>query len=63
MKAEMFEDGVIKIIPESGVEAYALRKWSESALIQAVDLQRMEDGYWRGSSLLIDANWPRGEEQ
>lgn len=41
MKAEMSEDGVITIRPESSVEAYALRAWGdkyESAMRSGGDL-------------------------
>lgn len=58
MKTEMSEDGVITIRPESSVEAYALRRWVDSALINVDDAQRCENSYWKGSRLAINAELP-----
>lgn len=57
MKATMNEDGMITISAESSLEAYALRKWTESAQINIVDVARAETGYWRDSKLMVDASW------
>jgi len=57
MKAEMSEDGVITIRPESSIEAYALDQWSMSAMVRQDDLQRMEAYHWRGSFIIVDTNY------
>lgn len=62
MKAEMDQNGVIIIKPESGAEAFALKSWSESASVDIQDYKRAEESYLRGSKLLIDANFPWLEE-
>lgn len=55
MKATMSQDGVITLEPETGVEAYALRKWSgtNSIVLMPKDLMWNEDTYWRGSGLIV----------
>ena len=57
MKTEMSEDGVITIRPESSVEAYALRKFVEGAMVNFDDSMRAENCYWRGSKICVNANW------
>jgi len=57
MKAEMSEDGVITIRPESSVEAYALRKWSDSAFIKVDDQMRMLDCHLDPRKILVEASW------
>lgn len=59
MKAEMSEDGVITIRPESALEAYALRQWSDKAFIAAEDVMRAESGKWKSSAIKVAANWPQ----
>jgi hypothetical protein len=54
MKAEMDESGVITIKAESGLEAYALDKWSQSSIIFGKHLQYAENSLIRGSRLIID---------
>lgn len=58
MIATMDERGVITLQAETGVEAFALRKWAEHALIPVDDLARREGCYWRGSQLLVAAGVP-----
>ncbi len=61
MKADMNEDGVITIRPESSVEAYALRRWNDRYNWQSpVDVQK-QVGYQ--SLLLINAEWPQDREE
>lgn len=57
MKAEMSEDGVITIRPESSVEAYALRRWSDRYSWQSPDDSAKMVGYQ--STIKIDASWPQ----
>lgn len=56
MKAEMSEDGVITIRPESSVEAYALRHWSDKASF-AVETEDGVQGRIDSRYLLINADW------
>jgi len=49
----MSKQGDIVIVPETEIEAYALRKWREENKIAVSDLARAENHYWRGSTLLI----------
>lgn len=58
MRAEMSENGVITIRPESSVEAYALRKWNDSAFIKVDDQMRMLDCHLDPRKILVEANWP-----
>lgn len=57
MKAEMSEDGVITIRPESSVEAYALRKWNDSAFIKVDDRMRALNYHLDPRKILVDAKW------
>lgn len=57
MKAEMSEDGVITIRPESSVEAYALREWVGGSLVEIADLPRNEAAHWRASRIKVDSSW------
>lgn len=57
MKAEMSEDGVITIRPESSVEAYALRKWNDSAFIKVDDQMRALNCHLDPRKILVDTNW------
>lgn len=57
MKTEMSEDGVITIRPESSVEAYALKRWSDRYNWQSPDDAAKMVGYQ--SHLLINAQWPQ----
>ena len=59
MKAEMSEGGVITIRPESPVEAYALRQWSDKAFVAGEDVMRAEGGKWKSSALIVAASWPQ----
>jgi hypothetical protein len=54
MKAELDKNGVMRIIPETGTEAYALKQWSNSAWVSCKDVKLSEDGHWRGSMLIAD---------
>lgn len=53
MRANMDENGVITLQAESSVEAYALGKWRDHALVEVNDAARRENCYWRGSQLLV----------
>ncbi len=54
MKVEMDRRGVITIVPETSVEAYALRQWSRTARVEQQDLQTIETHHYRGSQLKIE---------
>jgi len=60
MKAELNESGVLTVTPETPTEAYAMKQWINYNYIAMRDEQRMENGCWRGSSLIVkgacDAN-------
>lgn len=58
MKLEMSEFGVIRIVPETSLEAYALKKWSTETWISHKDETRLESGHWRGSKLIIVLETP-----
>lgn len=58
MKATMNQLGDIVIVPETEIEAYALRKWREENLIAGSDIAKAEDYCWRGSTLLIADHVP-----
>lgn len=56
MKTEMSEGGVITIRPESAMEAYALKFWSDNYRV----IQSPEQHVGRARSMLtVDANWPQ----
>lgn len=61
MKAEMSEDGVITIRPESSVEAYALRKWMETAFISVDDPMRDLRNHIDPRRICVNADWLPGE--
>lgn len=54
----MDANGVITLSPESSVEAFALRHWTDIALVQQEDPKRREQCHWRGSRLIVSANIP-----
>lgn len=58
MKAEMSEDGVITIRPESSVEAYALRRWMEVAYISVEDPLRDIRNHVDPRLISVNASWP-----
>lgn len=53
MKAELNENGVMIIAPETPTEAYAVKQWASHAWTIQDDLMRLENGHWRGTSLII----------
>lgn len=53
MRAEMTDEGVITLFPESAFEAFALKHWKEQSTVKVEDLQRCESTYWLGSKLRI----------
>lgn len=57
MKAEMSEDGVITIRPETGLEAYALKRWNEN---YHPEISGQQIGIT--SLLLVDVSIPTEEE-
>lgn len=54
MKAEMDDDGVITLTPESSIEVYALKAWYKTARVEQQDLYRIENHHWRGSRLKVN---------
>lgn len=54
MKAEMDRNGVITLVPETSVEAYALKQWYKTARVEQQDLRTIETHHYRGSHLKID---------
>lgn len=54
MKATLTEHGVLIVRAESSLEAYALRRWSGEASLNANDLLYCEVSFIRGSKILID---------
>lgn len=58
MKATMRNDGVIVISAESGVEAFALKKWMELSEIRVDDAQRSLTVHVNPTYLIVDANNP-----
>jgi len=57
MKAEMSEDGVITVKPESSIEAYALRKWMEVAYISVEDPLRNIRNHIDPRLFSVNAEW------
>lgn len=57
MIATMDENGVLTIKPETPVEAFALKTWSDS-----YDFTQEAQRVGRKSILLIDANLPKATE-
>lgn len=55
MKASIDANGVITLQAETSVESYALKKWSDHALVEVIDVARRENCYWRGSQLVVIA--------
>lgn len=59
MKAEIDHKGTLKLSPESSMEAYAMKQWSEKYKVVA-DPEFSEIS---SSVLLLDMNWPRPPEE
>lgn len=59
MKAEMLPGGIIKLIPESHIEAYALKAWREEASMTLQDKGGSVHGVIDSAMLII---WTRFEE-
>lgn len=55
MKVEMGETGMLTLSAETSVEAFALKKWCEAALVAQEDVMRGEACHWRGSMLMVRA--------
>lgn len=53
MKAELDENGVLSIIPETPTEQYALKKWSTDAMVLMRDDRLHENQFIRGSMILV----------
>ena len=53
MIATMNMHGVIELSPETEIEAFALKRWSEISAVPQDDPMRMETFKWRSSSLVI----------
>lgn len=67
MKAEMTADGIIKLLPETGAEAFALRHWTDANEIPA-DCLAPSDGkrygsVWRGSGLIVQTYLDPNEQE
>lgn len=58
MKADLNENGVMTLRPETPTEAYALKHWTEAAWLVREDPTRIEGGHWRGSMLIVDTTVP-----
>ena len=58
MKADLDENGVMRITPETPMEAFALKHWANAAWVMMDDIVRMEQGHWRGSMLLTEPMKP-----
>lgn len=54
MKAEMTSCGQIVLHPETGIEAFALMRWTERAVVVQEDVKRAEHHHYRGGSLVVD---------
>jgi hypothetical protein len=61
MKAELNENGVMNVTPETPTEVYALKQWSMAAWVMMNDIDRMENGHWRGSMLITNTTVPNVE--
>lgn len=61
MIANMNANGIITLKAETQLEAYALRKWAESAYVGQSNIKTCEPGHWRSSALMVDASAP-GEQ-
>lgn len=55
MKAIMDAAGVITLSPESSIEAFALRRWVDAAIIPVNDVMRCESHHWRSTYLIVNA--------
>ena len=58
MKATMDANGMITLKAESSLEAYALKKWMDSAWICQEDIKRARTGHWSSGHLCVDARNP-----
>lgn len=54
MKVTMSENGLLTVSAETSTEAWALRKWSEQAIVMRGDDQLNEKCFARGSFFYID---------
>lgn len=53
MRAEMNENGVITLSPETSAEAFALSQWASIAVMPVSLSMQNEDAIIRGSMLMI----------
>jgi hypothetical protein len=53
VKAEMNEFGQITLTPETSVEAFALKKFVDAALLNMSHEAMREECFWRGSYLTV----------
>lgn len=58
MKVSIDVRGLMTVTAETPTEAWALKNWSDQALIKVDDTMRMLKTHWRGNMLLIDAGEP-----
>lgn len=53
MKAELDENGVLSIVPETPTEQYALMKWQIDATVHMRDDKLHENEFVRGSMIIV----------
>lgn len=53
MRVEMSSDGMLTIVPENSVEAFALKHWAQENWVEQRDITRGAQGHWRSSGLMI----------
>ena len=58
MKAELNENGVLTVTPETPTEAYAINHWVNEAWVPQGDLMRNESGHIRGSKIIVNGLVP-----
>lgn len=54
LRATVTVTGTVVLTPETGSEAFALKCWSERAVVDQRDEARNESFHYRGSSVVLD---------
>lgn len=54
MIALMTADGKLVLKPESGIEAFALARWTERVVVEHAGVTRAESRFYRGSAITVD---------
>lgn len=62
MKSTMDSQGVITLSAENSLEAFALQRWVEMAIIRVDDKMRCENHHWRSTYLVINTTPPKDSE-